>query len=198
MAVQLGFGALCVAAAGAGPAPTLPPHIEVVETGAEARSAFPVTGAVPLPEGAVFPDQLKLLGLVDEQGAPVRAQFDVTGRWPDGSVQWLLLDFSTTQDAASKARYALRRNEDPGRWLIDDISLELPLLNPAVHARMAGRQEPIETPPGSERVAIVQENLFEPRYPEFYLEKEFIGRFRVLQGPSGNRNCCRYRWQQTV
>lgn len=57
-----------------------------------AFSAQPVTYGVPWPQGAVT--EVENLSLRDEQGQPLSAGFTCLNRWPDGSVQWSLADFS--------------------------------------------------------------------------------------------------------
>jgi hypothetical protein len=53
----------------------------------------PVTGGVPLPEGAAPAETLFILQ--DEQGKSVPLQTTVLARWKDGSARWVLLDFQT-------------------------------------------------------------------------------------------------------
>ncbi len=87
----------------------LPPRIEVAERGGAVRERFPVHGTVPLPRGALREEELPRLVLRDGAGAAVPLQARPVSRWLDGSVQWLLLDFPSTQDATSKRSYALAR-----------------------------------------------------------------------------------------
>ena len=95
----------------------LPPFVSVSELGGAARQSFPVQGGIPLPPGALEPRDLDTLHLLDPAGRPVPAQFDVGGRWLDGSVKWLLLDFPSSQKAGSKVRYQLSRAGDAVRRL---------------------------------------------------------------------------------
>lgn len=65
----------------------------------------PVTGGVPIacgeaPPGTVF-------ALRDAGGNPVPLQWEVTGRWDDGSARWLLLDFQSTPPAGGRSDYVL-------------------------------------------------------------------------------------------
>jgi len=53
-------------------------------------STQPVTFGVPWPRGAV--KEVEALSLFDENGQPISAGFTCLNRWPDGSVQWSLLD----------------------------------------------------------------------------------------------------------
>lgn len=59
-------------------------------------AGWPVSVGAPFPEGALK----DLGGLVLERpdGKAVPFQPAITGRWPDGSVRWALLDFSATTD----------------------------------------------------------------------------------------------------
>ncbi len=52
---------------------------------------WPVTSGVPFPQGAL--GGARNVRLLDERGDVVPLQAAVTGRWADGSVKWLLLDF---------------------------------------------------------------------------------------------------------
>lgn len=52
----------------------------------------PLRGGVPLPEGKVTTvDEFQLY---DSGPSPVAAQFDVTARWSDGSIRWVLVSFT--------------------------------------------------------------------------------------------------------
>ncbi|MCX7887398.1 MAG: glycoside hydrolase family 127 protein [Verrucomicrobiae bacterium] len=52
---------------------------------------WPVTSGVPFPKGAL--GSARNVRLLNAAGAPVPLQVSATGRWPDGSVKWLLVDF---------------------------------------------------------------------------------------------------------
>ena len=86
----------------------LPPFIDVTDYGNVSRKQFPVTGSIPLPKGALTEKTLSSLALFSTDKQQVPAQFSVIGRWLNGSVKWLLLDFQSTQDAGSTARYTLQ------------------------------------------------------------------------------------------
>jgi len=84
------------------------PTVTVTDHGNAAREAFPVSGAVPFPRGALKVADLPRLSLIGSAGNEVPVQFRVNGRWPDGSVRWLHLDFQTTQPAGASASYAFK------------------------------------------------------------------------------------------
>ena len=66
-------------------------HVE--ETTGIRRTRYPVNAQVPFPPGALArADQVRLLG--DDEEIP--AQFAAGSRWPDGSVQWLRVDFNAS------------------------------------------------------------------------------------------------------
>ncbi|MHB9028193.1 MAG: hypothetical protein ACYC9O_05450, partial [Candidatus Latescibacterota bacterium] len=86
----------------------LPPFIEVRENGGIDRTNSPVSGAIPLPEGSLYERDLNSLILLNSRGNPINAQFGTTGRWLDGSIKWLQLDFPDTQKANSREKYRLK------------------------------------------------------------------------------------------
>ena len=65
----------------------------------------PVTGGVPLAEGAAPAGVV--FRLSDAQGGPVPLQAEVLGRWGDGSARWVLLDFQADPPAGGQKTYAL-------------------------------------------------------------------------------------------
>ena len=69
------------------------------------RDREPVTFGVPFPEGALdTPEHIKL---EDGQGTEIPCQARVLGRWLDGSVKWILLDFQTDVSARGEATFEL-------------------------------------------------------------------------------------------
>lgn len=54
-----------------------------------ARPAWPLSGGVPLPEGALA--DARQCRLLNAQGNPVAAQFTALGHWPGGTIKWLLV-----------------------------------------------------------------------------------------------------------
>lgn len=59
---------------------------------------WPVTGGVPFPAGVL--GSARNVTLTTAAGKTVRSRATVTGRWADGSVKWLLLDFLHTGSSA--------------------------------------------------------------------------------------------------
>ena len=66
---------------------------------------WPVTRGVPMLEGTLR--ETDGLAVVDPEGERVPAQFRVLGRWADGSVKWLLVDFQAKADSSGTATYNL-------------------------------------------------------------------------------------------
>jgi hypothetical protein len=92
--------------AGARPVPPLSRAqrlpLSVAEPTAAGRPAWPVTAGVPFALGELA--SAADVRLLDAAGQPVPVQREVTARWSDGSVRWLLLDFqAATQPGAPTA-----------------------------------------------------------------------------------------------
>jgi hypothetical protein len=81
--------------------------ISVAETDGIARAAEPVSAGIPLPREAVF--GVGDLALVDADGSAIPAQFQVSARWPDGSIKWILVEFKATVETGRTAVFELRR-----------------------------------------------------------------------------------------
>jgi hypothetical protein len=79
-------------------------------------SAQPITYGVPWPQGAV--KEVEGLSLRDEQGQPLSAGFTCLNRWPDGSVQWSLVDFGL-DFAPSSERHVRVTAEPPGEAAVE-------------------------------------------------------------------------------
>ncbi|MGD9496228.1 MAG: hypothetical protein AB7Y46_07955, partial [Armatimonadota bacterium] len=71
----------------------------------------PVTGGVPIAEGAAPAGVI--FHLADERGESVPVQAQVIGRWGDGSARWVLLDFVATPPAGSAQRCRLTWGDRP-------------------------------------------------------------------------------------
>ena len=68
----------------------------------------PVTGGVPIPEGAVRDTDSFLLSEGDGKQVPLQTK--VLARWKDGSVRWLLLDFQASPPRKGKEKFTLKWN----------------------------------------------------------------------------------------
>ncbi len=66
---------------------------------------WPVTRGVPILEGALLATDG--LHVVHPGGVRLPAQFRVLGRWPDGSVKWVLVDFQADADPSGRVVYTL-------------------------------------------------------------------------------------------
>lgn len=66
---------------------------------------WPVTRGVPMPVGMLR--ETDGLAVVDPDGDRVPAQFRVLGRWADGSVKWVLVDFQAKAGSSGTAAYNL-------------------------------------------------------------------------------------------
>lgn len=93
-------------------------HVE--ETTGIRRTRYPVNARVPFPQGALArADQVRLLR--DDEEVP--AQFSADSHWPDGSVQWLRVDFNVSigpqETRAYRVEYGpgVSAEAGPGRGL---------------------------------------------------------------------------------
>ena len=66
---------------------------------------WPVTRGVPMPVGTLR--ETDGLAVVDPDGERVPARFRVLGRWADGSVKWVLVDFQAKGGSSDTANYSL-------------------------------------------------------------------------------------------
>ncbi len=74
-------------------------------------AGWPVTGGVPFPRGAL--GSARNLKLAAGDGREVPLQASVSGRWPDGSVKWALID--CRHAGGQEADYGLHRGPGIGR-----------------------------------------------------------------------------------
>ena len=78
--------------------------LHVVETAGIRRATYPVNARVPFRRGAMADaSHVRLL----MNGAEVPVQIQAETRWPDGTVQWLDLDFNASIGPLEKADYAV-------------------------------------------------------------------------------------------
>ncbi len=84
---------------------------------------WPITTGVPVQRGQLADDlHVRLLGPNGE----VPAQIQLAGRWPGGSVRWLLVTFLADVSADSTARYQLEFGRDVQRMPVPDpIRIEM-------------------------------------------------------------------------
>jgi len=69
------------------------------------KSLRPVTGGVPLTEGAA-PEGVDFI-LYDENNNPVPLQTSVLAQWKDGSARWVLLDFQAEPPTNGTSHFKL-------------------------------------------------------------------------------------------
>jgi hypothetical protein len=78
-----------------------------------ARAGFPVSSGVPFAQGELGdPAHLRLLG---PDGAEVPMQPEVTARWQDGSIKWVLLSFLARPRAEETSLYTLEYGTEVAR-----------------------------------------------------------------------------------
>lgn len=71
-----------------------------------------ITTGIPFPRGQLgSPDHVRLMS----DGREVPTQVRLTGRWPDGSVKWLLVTFQATVPAEARGKYQLEFGRDVRR-----------------------------------------------------------------------------------
>ena len=95
-------------------------NLHVEETTGIRRTRYPVNARVPFPQGVLArAHQVRLV--LDGDETP--AQFAAGSRWPDGSVQWLTVDFNASIGPEETRSYRLEYGPDvdaeagPGRGL---------------------------------------------------------------------------------
>jgi hypothetical protein len=86
-------------------------RILVRNSAAVDRRQTPVTLGVPFPRSALAATDG--LALRQQDGTPIALQTAITGRWDDGSVRWLLLDFLADVPAGQHIAYLLEKAPRP-------------------------------------------------------------------------------------
>lgn len=81
---------------------------------ADVHAARPVTGGVPLAEGAAPAGVIFALTEADGQLVPLQTQ--VLAHWPDGSARWVLLDFAADPPASGEQPFRLTWGIEMGPW----------------------------------------------------------------------------------
>ena len=85
--------------------------LSVSETKGISRQNVPITQGVPLPKGALY--NLDSVWVENGDGQPVSAQFRALSRWEDGSLKWVLTDFSADVPAEGQVDYAFCYGQKP-------------------------------------------------------------------------------------
>lgn len=108
--------------------------INYANTSNRAIAAFPVTYGVPLPEGALREAAGLAVRLADGSLRPVQAKALET--WFDGSIKWLLLDFSLPVAANEKGSVALVRADAgaPNQLSVRETAEAVTVTTPALEA----------------------------------------------------------------
>ena len=87
-------------------------RLSISETKGIPHQSVPITQGVPLPKGALH--NLDSVWVEDSDGQPVSAQFRTLSRWNDGSLKWVLTDFSSQSDRdEGRADYAFCYGQRP-------------------------------------------------------------------------------------
>ena len=107
---------------------------------------WPVTRGVPIPESTLLATDG--LHVVSPGGSRVPAQFRVLGRWPDGSVKWVLVDFQADADPSGRAVYTLTDEAAGGTG---DLPASLP---PASSVRITETDRDLHVDTGALRFRI--------------------------------------------
>jgi hypothetical protein len=84
----------------------------VVESPVAAATPQPITVGLPIPRGRL--PWGRPVSLLDPSGRAIPVQAAPTARWPDGSVQWVLLDFVAGPLDPGPSMYSVRWDRGPG------------------------------------------------------------------------------------
>ena len=85
--------------------------LEVSETTAAGRTAWPVTSGIPFARGTLA--EATRCRVLDAGGQALPGQFRALSLWPDGSVKWLLVDTLVATRAHATSELTLEYNVDP-------------------------------------------------------------------------------------
>ncbi len=94
-------------------------RLSVSETKGIPRQNVPVTQGVPLPKGALH--NLDSVWVEDSDGQPVSTQFRTLGQWADGSLKWVLTDFSADVPAEGEGNYFFCYGQEPASISSDEV-----------------------------------------------------------------------------
>ena len=89
--------------------------LEVQEPAGVERTAWPVSGGVPLPKGLVAKWQPDLFSLFRSDGKEIPCQTVPLVVEPNGQVNWILVDFQDDFAAGATNRYVLRLRKPAAR-----------------------------------------------------------------------------------
>ncbi len=78
---------------------------------------WPITTGIPFPQSVL--GSAEHVQLADPQGNEVPLQLRVTGRWPDGSIKWLLITFLADVPAGNSVQYQLQFGRNVHRATVD-------------------------------------------------------------------------------
>ena len=84
---------------------------------------WPATRGVPLPEGELR--DVESAWVENPEGVPVPAQFRVLSRWPDGSIKWVLTDFTVAASTEVKVEYAFCYSEEAPATTVPAAAVEI-------------------------------------------------------------------------
>jgi len=97
-------------------------NINILEDAGFDRKAEPVTLGVPFPKGALKDgDGVRLA----RDSNVIPCQREITSRWPDGSIRWLLLDFLADANADETVIYCLEYGDHVRAGLKPDRGIEV-------------------------------------------------------------------------
>jgi hypothetical protein len=124
MPTKLCLGAVLSAFAGLALAAQAPNSValSLKETTGIRRYGYPVGVRVPFPQGSLASSADTRLVL---KGTEVSAQYTDEGKWPDGSVQWLAVNFNATIGPDESQTYQLEYGLDvkPGPRMVRKLNL---------------------------------------------------------------------------
>jgi hypothetical protein len=157
----------------------------VIDSDHDSTSAQPVTVGIPFPRGAVT--HVGRLIWLDAAGRQIPLQTCPLAWWPDGSLQWLLLDFvlDNVKKGTTLCRLAESGNEEPhsrASMGIQESSTGITIHTGAISARFSPDSGPlparVSSPaaeliePGSSRLLLTdsRERPIAPEVHEFAME----------------------------
>ena len=79
--------------------------LTVLNPSGVARRSSPARSGVPFPQGVL--GSSRTMRLLDQSGSEVALQTRTLGRWHDGTVKWVLVDFQADVPVTSEAEYTL-------------------------------------------------------------------------------------------